>query len=173
MFDIGMTEMLVVGILALVVVGPKELPKLLRTMGGFYRKIREMTADFREGVQTLAAEAERELDPFEDLRKSEGLRPGMNAEEITDHILANREHEAQLGDAAVATGEGTLGPQQKSEKKPAATKQTKKKPTPKKSAPKKSALKKTALKKSPSKAGVSDKPKGAKSTTARSKGPAS
>jgi len=95
MFDIGMMEMLVVGVLALVVVGPKELPRLLRTVGGLVRKARELTADFREGVETLAAEAERELDPFEDLRKSEGIRPGMSPEEITDHILTNRERETQ------------------------------------------------------------------------------
>ncbi len=94
MFDIGMMEMLVVGVLALVVVGPKELPKLLRTIGGLYRKLREMTAEFREGVQSLAAEAERELDPFEDLRKSEGIHPGMSPEEITDHILANKKADA-------------------------------------------------------------------------------
>jgi len=102
MFDIGMTEMLVVGMLALVVVGPKELPKLLRTIGGLVRRARELTADFREGVESLAAEAEREMDPFEDLRKSEGILPGMSPEEITDHILGNREREAQLGDEDVA-----------------------------------------------------------------------
>jgi len=94
-FDIGMMEMLVVGVLALVVVGPKELPRLLRTVGGVVRKARELTADFREGVETLAAEAEREMDPFGDLRKAEGLRPGMSPEEVTDHILANRERETQ------------------------------------------------------------------------------
>jgi sec-independent protein translocase protein TatB len=94
MFDIGMMEMMVVGVLALIVVGPKELPKLLRTAGGLMRKARELTAEFRDGVETLAAEAEREIDPFNDLRKAEGLTPGMSPEEITDHILANREREA-------------------------------------------------------------------------------
>lgn len=106
MFDIGMTEMLVVGVLALVVVGPKELPKLLRTMGGLIRRARELTADFREGVESLAAEAEREMDPFHDLRQSEGIRPGMSPEEITDHILTNRERETQLGDETIAKDDG-------------------------------------------------------------------
>jgi len=93
MFDIGAPELLIVAVLALVVVGPKELPKLLRTVAGFMRKAREMAAEFRSGVEDLAAEVEREIDPFEDLRKEEGLRPGMSAREITDHILANREAE--------------------------------------------------------------------------------
>lgn len=94
MLDIGAMELFVVAILALVVVGPKELPKLLRTVGGFMRKAREMAAEFRSGVEDLAAEVEREVDPFSDLRKQEGLRPGMSPEEITEHILANKEREA-------------------------------------------------------------------------------
>lgn len=94
MLDIGAMELFVVAILALVVVGPKELPKLLRTVGGFMRKVREMAAEFRSGVEDLAAEVEREVDPFSDLRKQEGLRPGMSPEEITEHILANKEREA-------------------------------------------------------------------------------
>jgi sec-independent protein translocase protein TatB len=93
MFDIGGVELFIVGVLALVVVGPKELPKLLRTVGGFVRRIRELTAEFRAGVSDLAAEVEREVDPFADLREEEGLRPGMSPEEVTEHILANREAE--------------------------------------------------------------------------------
>ncbi|MCK0070545.1 Sec-independent protein translocase subunit TatA/TatB [Kordiimonas laminariae] len=98
--EIGAMEIFIVGVLALIVVGPKELPKLLRAVGGIVRKGRELTAEFRDGIETLAAEAEREADPFNDLRKEEGLRPGMSPEEITEHIMANREHEAQgLADA--------------------------------------------------------------------------
>ncbi len=94
MLDIGAMELFVVAVLALVVVGPKELPKLLRTVGGFMRKVRMMAAEFRSGVEDLAAEVEREVDPFSDLRKEEGLRPGMSPEEVTKHILANKEREA-------------------------------------------------------------------------------
>jgi len=93
MFDIGAVELFIVAVLALVVVGPKELPKLLRTVGGFVRKARELTHEFRMGVENLAEEAERELDPFDDLRKKEGLKPGMTPEDITDHIMGNRETE--------------------------------------------------------------------------------
>jgi|GEM_PF-1010383 len=95
MFGIGGIELFVVAVLALVVVGPKELPKLLRTVGGLVRKARELTAEFKDGVSSLAAEAEREMDPFDDLRKSEGIKPGMSPEDITNHILGNREREAQ------------------------------------------------------------------------------
>lgn len=94
MFDIGAMELIVVALLALVVVGPRELPRLLRTVGGIVRKTREMAAEFKDGVEQLAAEADATTDPFADLRKEEGLRPGMSAEEITDHIMKNRAREA-------------------------------------------------------------------------------
>jgi len=117
MFDIGAMELFVVAILALVVVGPKELPRLLRTVGGLVRKARELTAEFREGVETLAAEAERELDPFEDLRKAEGLKPGMSPEEVTDHILAKREQKAKDADDPVKGAEpGNVSPATKPKK---------------------------------------------------------
>ena len=93
MLDIGAMELFVVAILALVVVGPKELPKLLRTVGGFMRKARELTAELREGVETLAAEAEREIDPFADEKRREGITPGMSPEDITNHIMGNKETE--------------------------------------------------------------------------------
>lgn len=100
MFDIGAMELFVVATLALVVVGPKELPKLLRTVSGFIRKMRELAADFRSGVEDLASEVEKEVDPFADLRKQEGLRPGMSPSEITEHILANRGEENSIASPA-------------------------------------------------------------------------
>lgn len=116
MLDIGAIELFVVAVLALVVVGPKELPKLLRTVGGFMRKVREMAAEFRSGVEDLAAEVEREVDPFSDLRKEEGLRPGMSPEEITEHILAGKEREARKN--ADEPVDGSSSPEEKA-KKPA------------------------------------------------------
>jgi len=97
-----------------VVVGPKELPKLLRTVAGFVRKAREMAAEFRSGVEDLAAEVEREVDPFADLRKQEGLRPGMSASEITEHILSNRDAD-EAADANVSP-EKPAKPEEKTEK---------------------------------------------------------
>lgn len=93
MFDIGAMEIFIVAVLALVVVGPKELPRLLRTAGGLMKRVRELSSEFRQGLDQLATEVERETDPFRDLKKEEGLRPGMSPEEITDHIMKNREAE--------------------------------------------------------------------------------
>ena len=48
MFDIGWTEMLVIAIVMIVVVGPKDLPRMLRTFGRTTAKMRSMAGDFRD-----------------------------------------------------------------------------------------------------------------------------
>ncbi len=90
MLDIGAMELFLVAILALVVVGPKELPALLRGVGGLVNKARELAGEFRAGVKEMADEVERELDPFGDLKGQEGITPDMTPNEITDHIMKNR-----------------------------------------------------------------------------------
>lgn len=58
MFDIGWTEMLVVGSLALIVVGPKDLPKMLRTFGQYVGKARGMAREFQRSMDDAAREAD-------------------------------------------------------------------------------------------------------------------
>jgi sec-independent protein translocase protein TatB len=65
MFDISWTEFLLIGIVALVVIGPKELPGVMRTLGQYTRKIRGMASDFQNQFQEAMREAE-----MADLKKS-------------------------------------------------------------------------------------------------------
>jgi sec-independent protein translocase protein TatB len=58
MFDISWTEFLLIGIVALIVIGPKELPGVMRTLGQYTRKIRSMAADFQNQFQEAMREAE-------------------------------------------------------------------------------------------------------------------
>lgn len=58
MFDIGWSEMLIVAAIALIVVGPKELPKVLRTLRAGVARARAMVRDFQSGVDELVREAE-------------------------------------------------------------------------------------------------------------------
>jgi sec-independent protein translocase protein TatB len=58
MFDISWTEFLLIGIVALVVIGPKELPGVMRTMGQWTRKVRSMAAEFQGQFQEAMREAE-------------------------------------------------------------------------------------------------------------------
>ncbi|MEY8096437.1 Sec-independent protein translocase protein TatB [Falsihalocynthiibacter sp. S25ZX9] len=57
MFDIGMTELLVVGVVALIVVGPKDLPGMFRTVGRFTGKARGMAKEFQRAMNDAADEA--------------------------------------------------------------------------------------------------------------------
>ena len=56
MLDIGMFELFVIGALALIVVGPKELPGLLRTVGQFVAKARGMAREFQRSMDEAARE---------------------------------------------------------------------------------------------------------------------
>ena len=58
MLDIGFMEILVIGALALIVVGPKELPGLLRTVGQYAGKARAMAREFQRTMEDAAREAD-------------------------------------------------------------------------------------------------------------------
>lgn len=57
MFDIGMSELLIVGIVALIVVGPKDLPGMFHTLGRFTAKIKAMGREFSRAMESAAKEA--------------------------------------------------------------------------------------------------------------------
>jgi sec-independent protein translocase protein TatB len=73
MLDIGWSELLVVAIVAIVVVGPKDLPKLMRTVGFYVGKARRAAADFQRQFNEAIAESEAD-----EVRKNlEAIRANM------------------------------------------------------------------------------------------------
>ena len=58
MFDIGWSELLVIGVVAIIVVGPKELPRLMRTFGHYLGKVRHMAADFQRQFEEAVRDSE-------------------------------------------------------------------------------------------------------------------
>jgi sec-independent protein translocase protein TatB len=58
MFDISWSEFLLIGVVALVVIGPKELPAVMRTLGQWTRKVRSMAGEFQNQFQEAMREAE-------------------------------------------------------------------------------------------------------------------
>ena len=60
MFDIGSAELLLIVIVAVIVIGPKDLPLALRTAGRWIGKIRKVSGHFRAGLDTMIREAEME-----------------------------------------------------------------------------------------------------------------
>ncbi|MDO9524935.1 MAG: Sec-independent protein translocase protein TatB [Gemmobacter sp.] len=57
MFDIGWSELLVIGVVALIVVGPKDLPVMFKTLGRFTAKARGMAREFSRAMESAADEA--------------------------------------------------------------------------------------------------------------------
>lgn len=57
MLDLGWTELLVIGIVALIVVGPKDLPGMFRTVGNFVGKAKRMARDFSQAMNDAADDA--------------------------------------------------------------------------------------------------------------------
>lgn len=79
MFDIGWTELLVVAVVAIMVVGPKDLPKMLRTVGKTIGNLKRMASDFQGQFDDALKEVELDevknlakgkFDPLEDVKKS-------------------------------------------------------------------------------------------------------
>jgi len=58
MFDIGAAELLVIIIVAVIVIGPKDLPLAMRVAGRWIGKARRVSAHFRSGIDTMVREAE-------------------------------------------------------------------------------------------------------------------
>ena len=81
--EIGMSELVVIAIVALIVVGPKDLPLLLRRFGQFMAKLRGMANEFRASFDEMARQSE-----LDDLRKEvEAMRRGQ----FMDDVDPNRE----------------------------------------------------------------------------------
>ncbi|RWB06685.1 MAG: twin-arginine translocase subunit TatB [Mesorhizobium sp.] len=73
MFEVGWTEMLVIAIVMIVVVGPKDLPNMLRTFGRTTAKLRAMASDFQKQFNEALKEAE-----LDDVKKSVDELRGMS-----------------------------------------------------------------------------------------------
>jgi sec-independent protein translocase protein TatB len=104
--DIGASEYLIIAVAALIFIGPKDLPKALRTLGQWVAKARGMAADFRSSFDEMARQSE-----LDDLRKEvEAMRKGQYdpARLAADHAGAAEIHdtfaqiESGLRDGAVS-----------------------------------------------------------------------
>lgn len=136
MFDIGMLELLVIGVVALIVVGPKDLPGMFRTLGKFTAKARSMAREFQSSMEAAADDAGM-ADVSKTLKEATNLK-NMGLDGVKDaatkyaNLDFRNDNEKNISDDLTAGGS-----------KPA----TKKKPAAKKTAAKKPAAKKPAAKK--------------------------
>ncbi|MEE4451875.1 Sec-independent protein translocase protein TatB [Novosphingobium resinovorum] len=84
MFDVGASELLMIVIVAVVVIGPKDMPMALRTAGRWIGKMRKMSNHFRSGIDAMVREAELEemerkwREQNEAIMKASPQLPSMN-----------------------------------------------------------------------------------------------
>ena len=81
MLDIGGWEFLVVAFVLIMVVGPKELPRMLRTFTGFTKQMRKMAREFTDGMNRIADDAE-----VADLKKAMNKAKSGDLDELGDAI---------------------------------------------------------------------------------------
>lgn len=104
MFDIGWSEMAVIALVALVILGPKELPQAMRTFANFMKSMRRYAQEFRAGVDNIVREAE-----LEDARKAlETARKANPKNLIRDMVDPTGEVTEEIKSVeATARGDGT------------------------------------------------------------------
>jgi len=149
--------MLVIACVAIIVVGPKELPGMLRAFGKTIGKIKRMAGDFQRQVDDAIREAD--LDEVKDIASNKTFAPLDDAKKSMEEFARTMKdpleaHKAVVNDEIEAVAEVEAPAIETATDKVAA-----KKPAPKKSAPKKAAPKKAVGRKA--------SPAGTKTTTAK------
>lgn len=91
MFDLSWSHILLVVVVALVVVGPKDLPKLMRTVGRWLGKARSMADQFRKSFDEMTRQAEldelrAELDALRSSRPLSGVEQDLNKSILPDEF---------------------------------------------------------------------------------------
>jgi len=94
--QIGVTELMLIGALALIVVGPRDLPLMMRKVGKMWGQARGLARDFQTSFEELGRQAE-----IEELRKEvESLKRGDAARDIQDELeRTDREASRAAGEA--------------------------------------------------------------------------
>ena len=115
MFDIGWSEIAIIALIALIVIGPKDLPKVLKTIGYWVGKARSLTREFQKGVEDVIKEAE--LDEVRDQ-----INSSVKDFDIKDQIEKSIDPDAELTEAFDVTMDENMSEtavEEKQEKKQA------------------------------------------------------
>jgi len=107
MFDLSWGELVLIGMVALIVIGPKELPTVLRTVGQWVTRIRRMAAEFQGQFQEAMREAE-----FADLKKQVDSisDPTQHFKDYNPLDAVQREIDSAFQDKPPANGENADTP---------------------------------------------------------------
>jgi len=119
MFNIGMTEMLIIGAIALLVIGPKGLPDLARSIGKGLTAFRRTTNDFKRSIhaefdQHVGPDA-KELSKLAQEIRSQAKNPGDIAEALETAAKVIEKGQVELGQVAQPIGQGPTAKNVKSD----------------------------------------------------------
>ena len=132
MLDIGWSEMAIIAVIALFVIGPRELPKVLRTLGRYAGKIKAVAREFQDSVEEAVRESELgevkkqiEAAGRTDIKKSiaDTVDPDRKigkAMDFTEITRANKKPELPKSDDTGAENESTPAAQPTNGTEPAA-----------------------------------------------------
>jgi sec-independent protein translocase protein TatB len=106
MFDIGWSELVVIAVVALIAIGPKELPGVLRMVGQWMGKARKMAAEFQGQFQEAMREAEMAdiKKSFDEVKEAATSFSGANVmtelqKDVTDALAIDKPVDAQVAGA--------------------------------------------------------------------------
>ncbi len=112
MFDIGWIEMAVIALIALVVIGPSELPKAMRSLAKWTRKARSMAREFQSGIDDMVREADLD-EARKAVESAKSFNVGKAMEETIDPTSSLRdeakEFEEEMAREAEEEGAGDGG----------------------------------------------------------------
>ncbi len=99
MFDVAPTELMLVAVIALVVIGPKDLPRVMRVVGQWVARARGVARQFRSGFDEMVRESE--LAEMEEkwraeneriMREHPAIPPPAAEDEATPHAVSDDTH---------------------------------------------------------------------------------
>ena len=119
MFDIGFTELLVIGVVALIVIGPEKLPRMARTVGHLAGRLQRYVADVKADINR-----EIELDELRKMRDSmqqaaSNFESTVHSEMHKTETELNKSVEAVVGDVNTANPSEKIGSEQPKNSEPA------------------------------------------------------
>jgi sec-independent protein translocase protein TatB len=106
-FDIAWSELALIGAVALIVIGPKDLPRVMRSLGQWTRRARAMAAEFQRNLDEMMREAE-----LDEIRKEvEKVSPAEFKSNLEKLVDAKGIEEAAKVDVPVMTPAPTIAPE--------------------------------------------------------------
>src|ERR1700710_2134495 len=118
MFDIGWSELVVIAVVALIAIGPKELPGVLRMVGQWMGKARKMAAEFQGQFQEAMREAEmadlkKSFDEVKDIATGNNVMTSLQ-KDVNDALAIDKPVDAQVASAidqpATSPGDALVTP---------------------------------------------------------------